>query len=538
MIALFLFSGRNIPSNTNTIHIYCCVVLAFRPEYSVQYKYNTHWLFNLTFRPEYSVQYKYNTHFLFTLTFRPEYSVQYKYNTHWLLLCLCCINFPAGIFRPIQIQYTLIVQSHFPAGIFRPIQIQYTCIVYSNFPAGIFRPIQIQYTLIVQSHFPAGIFRPIQIQYTCIVHSNFPARIFRSIQIQYTIIVIVIALFLFSGRNIPSNTNTIHIDCCCVCVVSTFRPEYSVQYKYNTQLLSLWLHCSYFPVGIFRPIQIQYTCIVYSNFPAGIFRPIQIQYTLIVQSHFPAGIFRPIQIQYTCIVHSNFPAGIFRPIQIQYTIIVIVIALFLFFGRNIPSNTNTIHIDCCCVCVVSTFRPEYSVQYKYNTQLLSLWLHCSYFPVGIFRPIQIQYTCIVHSNFPAGIFRSIQIQYTIIVILIALLLFSGRNIPSGNTNTMHIYCCFVCVASTFRPEYSVQYKYNTHLLLCCISFPAGIFRSIQIQYTIIVVLIALFLFSGRNIPSNTNTIHIDCCVCVAFTFRPEFSGRNILSNTNTMHIYC
>jgi len=256
----------------------------------------------------------------------------------------------------------------------------------------------------------------------------------------------------------------------------------------------------------------------------------------------------------------SFPAGIFRSIQIQYTIIVVVIALFLFSGRNIPSNTNTIHIDYsilfsgrnipsntntihiyCCVCVVFTFRPEFSVKYKYNKHLL---------------------LCCI--SFPAGIFRSIQIQYTIIVV-IALFLFSGRNIPSNtntihidccvcvaftfrpefsgwntpsNTNTIHSYCCLVCVASTFRPEYSVQYKYNTHLLLCCISFPAGIFRSIQIQYTIIVVVIAFFLFSGRNIPSNTNTIHIDCCVCVAFTFRPENSGRNILSNTNTMHIYC
>ena len=106
-----------------------------------------------------------------------------------------------------------------------------------------------------------------------------------------------------SGRNIPPNTNAIHIHCC-LCVVFTFRPEYSVQYKYNTHSLLL-------------------CCI-----------------------NFPAGIFRQIQIQYTCIVHSYFPAGIFRPIQIQYTIIVVVIALFLFPGRNIPSKTNTIHIDC------------------------------------------------------------------------------------------------------------------------------------------------------------------------------------------------
>ena len=324
---------------------------------------------------------------------------------------------------------------------------------------------------------------------------------------------------LFSSRNIPSNKNTIHIYCCCVCVVFTFRPEfsvkykynihvlsiltfrpeYSVQYEYNTQLLSLWLHCFYFPAGIFRPIQIQYTLIVQFYFPAGIFRPIQIQYTFIVHSHFPAGIFRPIQIQYTFIVHSHFPAGIFRPIQIQYTLIVVAFVLYQLSGRNTPSNTNTIHIYCCFVCVASTFRPEYSVQYKCNTHLL---------------------LCCI--SFPAGIFRSIQIQYTIIVVVIALFLFSGRNIPS-NTNTIHIYCCVVLA---FRPEYSVKYKYNTHLLLFClcgIIFPAGIFRSIQIQYTFIVV---LYKLSGRNIPFNTNTIHNYCrCDCIVLIFRPEYSVK-------------
>ena len=96
----------------------------------------------------------------------------------------------------------------------------------------------------------------------------------------------------------------------------------------------------------------------------------------------------------------NFPAGVFRPIQIQYTFIVVV--LYQLSGRNIPSNTNTIHIHCCCV--------------------------VSNFPAGIFSQIQIQYTCIVHSYFPAGIFRPIQIQY------------------------IYIHCCCVCVVSTFRPE--------------------------------------------------------------------------------------
>ena len=450
---------------------------------------------------------------------------------------------------------------------------------------------------------------------------SFPAGIFRSIQIQYTIIVVVIALFLFSGRNIPSNTNTIHIDCsislsgrnipsntntiymycpfyfpagifrpfhllllCLWLFTLTFRPEYSVQYKYNTQLLSLWLqsfllsgrnipsntntihiYCSFLFSGRNIPSNTNTIHIDCSLSLSGRNIPSNTN-TIHIDCCFvcPAGCIncslsgRNIPSN-TNTIHN--PAGIFR--SNTNTIYVVIALLHLFYGRNIPSNTNTIHIYCCFVCVASTFRPEYSVQYKYNTQLLSLWLHCFYFPAGIFRQIQIQYTFIVvlfvlHQlsgrnipsntntihmsllcciSFPAGIFRSIQIQYTIIVIVIALLLFSGRNTPS-NTNTIHIYCCFVCVASTFRPEYSVQYKYNTHSLLCCISFPAGIFRSIQIQYTIIVVVIALFLFSGRNIPSNTNTIHIDCCVCVAFTFRPEFSGRNILSNTNTMHIYC
>ena len=73
-------------------------------------------------------------------------------------------------------------------------------------------------------------------------------------------------------------------------------------------------------------------------FPAGIF---------------PAGIFRPIKIQYihircccvcvvlTFIFRPEFSGRIFRPIQIQYKFIVFV--LYSLSGRNIPSNTNTIH---------------------------------------------------------------------------------------------------------------------------------------------------------------------------------------------------
>ena len=186
-------------------------------------------------------------------------------------------------------------------------------------------------------------------------------------------------------------------------------------------------------------------------------------------------------------------------------------------GRNIPSNTNTVHIDCCvCVCVL------YSLSGRNNPSN----------------------TNTIHIYFPLSL--------------------SGRNIPS-NTNTIHIYCCCVSVVFTFRPEYSVQYKYNTHLLLlclCCIHFPAGIFRPIQIQYTLIVVVCVLYSLSGRNNPSNTNTIHIYCLLslsgrnfpagklspiqiqytfivvvsCFVFIFRPEFSGRNIPSNTNKIHL--
>ena len=287
-----------------------------------------------------------------------------------------------------------------------------------------------------------------------------PAGIFRPIQIQHTFFVVM--LHQLSGRNIPSNTNTIQSYCCCV--ASTFRPEYSVQYKYNTELLLLC--CINFPAGIFRPIQIQYTFFVVvlhqlsgRNIPSN---------TNTIHSYCCCVVipFRPeYSVQYKYNTHSsllcciNFPAGIFRPIQIQYRVIVVV--LHQLSGRNIPSNTNTIHILRCCV--ASTFRPEYSVQYKYNTQLLLLC--CNPIPAGIFRPIQIQYTFFV-------------------VVLHQL---SGRNIPS-NTNTIHSYCC--CVVIPFRPEYSVQYKYNTHSsLLCCINFPAGIFSPIRIQYTVIVVVL-------------------------------------------------
>ena len=195
---------------------------------------------------------------------------------------------------------------------------------------------------------------------------------------------------IHSGRNISSNTNTIHIYCCCVCLyfipARIFRPiqvKYTFSmwlplclvfisgrnipsnfHKYNTHLVLLSLSCIHIPAGIFRPIQIQYTFIVvvsvlylYSgrNFPAGIFRPIQIQYTFIALS--------VVYCSFSC---RNIPAGIFRPIQIQY------------------------HIHCCCLCLVFIFRPEFSgrnipSKYKYHTHLLLLCLFCIYFPAGIFR---------------------------------------------------------------------------------------------------------------------------------------------------------
>ena len=409
------------------MHIYCCCVCTV-----------------FIFRPEYSAQYKYYTHLPFI--FPPEYSVQYKYNT-MLLLCLCYIHIPAGIFRPIQIQYTSTV--HFPAGIFRQIQIQYTFIA-----------------VVFVLHLFSG--------------RNIPSNTNTIHRCCYCVISI-------SGRNIRFNTNTIHIFCCCVCIVNVFRPAYSVEYKYNRCLLFM---------SAFRP-------------------EFSVQYKY--NTH----------VLLLCLYCINFPAGIFRRMKIQYTFIAVVCVLYLFSGRNIPSNTNAIHC-CCCVCVISIFRPEYSVQYKYNTHL-----------PFIFRPeysvkhkynARVLLLCLYCIYFPAGIFRQIQIQYTVVVVFV-LYPFSGRNIPSNinamhncyslsgrnipsNTNTMHSCCCVVAIfrpeysvkckyntlllllclycihspAGKFRPEYSVKYKYNTYLmLLClyCIYFPAGIFRQIQIQYTVI-----------------------------------------------------
>ena len=75
------YSGRKIKYNC-----FNCPAGNFR----ILCKYNTHILllclrfFFSIFRPEFSVEYKYNTHVLFI--FRPEYSVQNKYNTHLLLM--------------------------------------------------------------------------------------------------------------------------------------------------------------------------------------------------------------------------------------------------------------------------------------------------------------------------------------------------------------------------------------------------------------------------------------------------------------------
>ena len=122
--------------------------------------------------------------------------------------------------------------------------------------------------------------------------------------------------------------------------------------------------------------------------------------------------------------------------------------------------------------------------------------------------------CYIH--FPVGGFRPIQIQYIVVVVCV-LHLVSGRNIPS-NTKTIHIYCCCACVVFIFRPEYSVKYKYNTLLLLLLFvlysfsyrKIPGGIFRQIQIQYKCIVFIFNLYLYLGRNIPLNTNTIQYKC----------------------------
>ena len=141
------------------------------------------------------------------------------------------------------------------------------------------------------------------------------------------------------------------------------------------------------------------------------------------------------------------------------------------------------------------------------------------------------------------VFKIADWMTSFIVVVFVCIHFSGRNIPS-NQNTIHIYwCCVLYLYSgrNFPNEIFLQYKYNTNTN----NFPAGIFRPIQIQYIHIccccvsVVLTFIFRpeFSDRNIPSNTNTIHIYCCcVCLVFIFRPEFSGRNIPSNTNTIHV--
>ena len=175
-------------------------------------------------------------------------------------------------------------------------------------------------------------------------------------------------------------------------------------------------------------------------------------------------------------VHSHFPAGIFRPntntIHSTHSLLLCLSSIFFrpeFSGRKIKSNENTIHIHCCCVlsCIyilARTFRPEYSVQYKYNIHVLS---------IRTFRPeYSVQYKYNTQWLFTLTFRPEV----------------SGRKIKS-NTNTIHIYCCCVLSliyisAGIFQPEYSVQYKYNTF----------------------IVVVFVLYLFSGRNI----SVLHILC----------------------------
>ena len=174
-----------------------------------------------------------------------------------------------------------------------------------------------------------------------------------------------------------------------------------------------------------------------------------------------------------CLSCIHIPAGIFRPIQIQYTFSVVGSVLYLYSGRNIPSNTNTIQIYCCCVCLVFIFWPEFSGRN--------------------IPPIQIQYTFIAGLSvvyfFPAGKFRpESSVQYNTIhihcccvcLVFIFRPEFSDRNIQS-NTNTIHIYCCCVCFVFIFRPEFSVL------PLLCNLDPPEfrpeyGIPAGIQIQY--------------------------------------------------------
>ena len=180
---------------------------------------------------------------------------------------------------------------------------------------------------------------------------------------------------------------------------------------------------------------------------------------------------------------------------------------------------------------------------------------------GIFRPIQIQYTVSIHCccvcrqffsgrNFPAGKLSPMQIQYTFTVVVSCLVFIfrpelSGRNIPS-NTNTIYMYCPFVLSGRNI-PSNTNTIHNDFSLSLSARNFPAGKLSPIQIQYTFIVVVSCLLFifrpeFSGRNIPFNTNTIHIivvvfvlylfsgrnfPYCVCYVI-FRPEYSVLHIL----------
>ena len=225
------------------------------------------------------------------------------------------------------------------------------------------------------------------------------------------------------------------------------------------------------------------------------------------------GIFRTEYFSNTNTIHiycsfsgRNILAGIF--LQYNHNTHSLFIFLPEFFGRNIPFNTNTIHI----FVVVSVlhlfsgrnFPAGIYLQYKYNKH--SLCLSCIYFSAGIFRPeyssntntmhIILLFTCLCCIYSPAGIFRQIEIQYKCIVVTFELHLYPGRKIPL-NTNTIHTYflLCLRCFDFTagnfrqiqiqytflfiFRPEFSVKYNNNTHILLLylrCFDFPAGNFR--------------------------------------------------------------
>ena len=204
------------------------------------------------------------------------------------------------------------------------------------------------YTYVGHIHFPAGIFRQIQIQYTFIVVHvlySFSGRKY-FVQYKYNTRLLLLCYVHYSDQKIPPNTNTIHIYCCCVCVVFTF------------------------PAGIFRPIQMQCTFIVV------------VLYQL-------SGRNIPSNTNTICLCCNHFPAGIFRLMQIQCTFIAVVFVLYFillpeYSGRNIPSNTNAMHIG--VVFVLHPFlQPEYSVKYKYNTNVLLLYLNCIQIHAGIFR---------------------------------------------------------------------------------------------------------------------------------------------------------